>query len=163
MGTRGPFPGCKNAAEARGWSFTAPPPIQCRGQEWVGAIPLLPSPCASMACSGTALLRCMKVPSCAHTSIDKDQALCYSIKSDVILPHEIRARDFHNTYQTEENLRAQGSIFCVPRMFHNKINYDPSERSVYSCLKNELHCAPANNTQLLENDIVHFTDLNACF
>jgi hypothetical protein len=51
MGTGGPFPGGKSAAEAWRWPLT---PIYCRGREWVGAIPLLP-PSACVACSGTAL------------------------------------------------------------------------------------------------------------
>jgi hypothetical protein len=48
MGTGGPFPGAKCG---RGMTLTTNP-ILCRGQEWVGAIPPLPSS-ATMACSGT--------------------------------------------------------------------------------------------------------------
>jgi len=67
MGTGGPFPGCKSAAGACRWPLT---PIECRGPEWVGAIPPLP-PSASMACSGTAFpfFFTLKLPGCNPDSL----------------------------------------------------------------------------------------------
>jgi hypothetical protein len=46
MGTGGPFPGAKRG---RGVTLTTHTCIECRGQEWVGAIPPLP-PSAFVAC-----------------------------------------------------------------------------------------------------------------